>query len=51
MLNIMPMNTAIKPQFVYNFIIFDDYIRVVRFQINCDQAWKPGLIYTKCDPA
>ena len=24
MLNIMPMNTAIMPQFVYDFIIFND---------------------------
>ena len=26
MLNIMPMTTAIMPEFVYDFVIFNDYI-------------------------
>ena len=32
MLNIMPITTAIMPQFIYNFIIFNDYISLVRLQ-------------------
>ena len=34
MLNIMPMTTAIMPQFVYDFIIFNEQISMVRLQIN-----------------
>ena len=29
MLNIMPMTTAMMPQFVYDFIIFDNYISML----------------------
>ena len=29
MLNIMPITTAIMPQFMYTFIIFNNYIRIV----------------------
>ena len=32
MLNIMPITTAIMPQFIYNFIIFNDYISLVSLQ-------------------
>ena len=32
MLNIMPITTAIMPQFIYSFIIFNDYISIVRLQ-------------------
>ena len=28
MLNIMPITTAIMPQFIYNYIIFNDYISI-----------------------
>ena len=28
----MPITTAIMPQFVYNFVIYNDYISIVRFQ-------------------
>ena len=34
MLNIMPITTTVMPQFVYDFIIFNDYISIVRLQIN-----------------
>ena len=34
MLNIMPMTTAMMPQFVYDFIIVNDQISIVRLQIN-----------------
>ena len=32
MLNIMPITTAIIPQFIYNFIISNDYISTARLQ-------------------
>ena len=34
MLNIMPMTPTIMPQFVYDFMIFNDLISIVRLQIN-----------------
>ena len=43
MLNIMPITTAIMPQFIYNFIIFNNYISTVRLQSVY------SLIFTCCD--
>ena len=47
MLNIMPITTAIMPKFVYNFIVFNNQITIVRLQsvilyyakIQCSYFW------------
>ena len=44
MLNIMPMTAAIMPQFVYDFIIFNDWISKFRLQINFYLLFQDSLL-------